>query len=167
MQLDMQTVSAVNVAVTAVLGGVLLLAWIREREGPLVGWWGLGLLLQALGVSIAAMASPSNAEDFVALGTAAIIFGDALKWKAAREFAYGEARLLWLLLGPVGFLVAIQMGFLETFDSRLNAAAPHSPSTTSPPPLNSRAPMMSNSYRAVPPSFCSSSWPSAIFPGYR
>jgi diguanylate cyclase (GGDEF)-like protein len=64
---------------------------------------------------------PSNAEDFVALGTAAIIFGDALKWKAAREFAYGEARLLWLLLGPVGFLVAIQMGFLETFDGRLNA----------------------------------------------
>jgi diguanylate cyclase (GGDEF)-like protein len=120
MHLDMQTVSAVNVAVTAVLGGILLLTWMREREGPLVGWWGLALLVQAGGVSIAALASPANAEQLVALGTAAIIFGDALKWKAAREFAYREAWLLWLLVGPVGFLLAEQLGYLETFDSRLN-----------------------------------------------
>ena len=56
MQLDMQTVSAANVAVTAVLGGVLLLTWARERKGPLVGWWGLALLMQAAGVAIAAAA---------------------------------------------------------------------------------------------------------------
>jgi hypothetical protein len=40
MHLDMQTMSAVNITVTAILGGVLVFTWAREREGPLVGWWG-------------------------------------------------------------------------------------------------------------------------------
>jgi hypothetical protein len=53
MQLDMQTMSAVNVAVTAVLGGVLLLTWAREQESPFVGWWGFALLLQAAGAAAA------------------------------------------------------------------------------------------------------------------
>lgn len=121
MQLDMQTVSAANVAVTAVLGGVLLLTWAREPEGPLVGWWGLALLLQAAGVAMAATASPSNANELLAIGTASIILAEALKWKASREFAGRQARLLWVLLGPVGFLLAVQAGYLETFDHRLNA----------------------------------------------
>lgn len=88
MQLDMQTMSAVNVAVTAVLGGVLLLTWLREQESPFVGWWGLALLLQAAGVAAAAVASPVNANELVAIGTASIILGDALKWKASREFTH-------------------------------------------------------------------------------
>jgi diguanylate cyclase (GGDEF)-like protein len=121
MQLDMQTVSAANVAVTAVLGGVLLLTWAREPEGPLVGWWGFALLMQAAGVAMAATASPSNANELLAIGTASIILAEALKWKASREFAGRRARLLWVLLGPVGFLLAVQAGYLETFDHRLNA----------------------------------------------
>jgi diguanylate cyclase (GGDEF)-like protein len=121
MQLDMLTVSAANVAVTTVLGTVLLLTWARERESPLVGWWGVALLLQGAGVAVAASASPSNVEDLVAIGTASIILGEALKWKASREFAGREARLLWVLLGPVGFLLAVSGGYLHTFDVRLNA----------------------------------------------
>ena len=121
MHLDMQTMSAVNVAVTAVLGGVLVLTWAREYENPLVGWWGLALIVQALGVALAAAASPLNANEFIAIGTASIILGDALKWKASREFSQRRARLLWVLLGPVGFLLAVQAGYLQTFDDRLNA----------------------------------------------
>jgi diguanylate cyclase (GGDEF)-like protein len=120
MHLDMQTISAVNVAVTAVLGGILLLTWLREPESPLVGWWGLGLLFQTVGVFVAAGASPANSLDLVALGTAAIVFGDGLKWKAAREFGDRRARPLWVLLGPVGFLLAVQMGYLHSFDAQLN-----------------------------------------------
>lgn len=121
MQLDMHTMSAVNVAVTAVLGGVLLLTWMREQESPFVGWWGFALLVQAAGIAAAAMASPVNAEELVAIGTAAIVLGDALKWKASREFTHRRARLLWVLVGPVGFLIAVQLGYLDSFDQRLNA----------------------------------------------
>jgi len=119
MHLDMHTMSAVNVAVTAVLGGVLLFTWLREHGSPFVGLWGLALLIQAAGVVLAA--APANGGELLIIGTAAIIFGDALKWKACREFTHRDAGSFWLLLGPVGFLLAAQAGYLQSFDQQLNA----------------------------------------------
>jgi diguanylate cyclase (GGDEF)-like protein len=52
---------------------------------------------------------------------ATIALSDAIKWKAAREFALRRARLLWVLIGPVGFLLALQAGYLNSFDQRLGA----------------------------------------------
>ena len=119
MHLDMQTMSAVNVTVTAILGGVLLFTWARERESPFVGWWGLALLLMSAGVVMTAGPATPRA-DFLNLGMATIVLSDALKWKAAREFAQGRARLLWILLGPVGFLLAVHSGYLDSFDQKLS-----------------------------------------------
>jgi diguanylate cyclase (GGDEF)-like protein len=121
MHLDMQTMSVVNVTVTAILGGVLLFTWAREPGGPFVGWWGLALLTQAAGVAMTVAAAPANASGLIVVGTAAIILGDAVKWMASREFAHRRARLLWILLGPVGFLLAAQSGYFQTFDHRLVA----------------------------------------------
>ena len=121
MHLDMQTMSAVSVAVTVVLGGVLLFTWAREREGPLVGWWGLALLIQAAGVAVSAVASPVTAGTLLPIGAASIILGCAIKWKAARDFAHRQARLLWVALGPAAFLLAAQFDYLQSFDHRLAA----------------------------------------------
>jgi diguanylate cyclase (GGDEF)-like protein len=118
MHLDMQTMLAVNVAVTAILGGVLLFTWARERESPFVGWWGLALVTMSAGVLMAADPATPRA-DFLTLSMAMIVLSDALKWKAAKEFAHGRARLLWILLGPVGFLLAVQSGYLTSFDEWL------------------------------------------------
>ena len=41
MHLDMLTMSVASVAVTAVLGLVLVFTWVRERQCAFVGWWGL------------------------------------------------------------------------------------------------------------------------------
>jgi diguanylate cyclase (GGDEF)-like protein len=121
MHLHMQTISVANVAVTAILGAVLLFSWARERESPFVGWWGLALIVQAAGVAIAAATSRINADQLLAVATASIILGDALKWKAAREFSHCRARLLWVLLGPVGFLLAAQTTYIASFDNQLAA----------------------------------------------
>ena len=120
MHLDMQTMSAVSVAVTIVLGGVLLFTWAREREGPLVGWWGLALLIQAAGVAFVA-AAPVTTSTLLPIGAASIILGCAIKWKAARDFAHRQVRLLWVVLGPVAFLLVAQFGYLQSFDHRLAA----------------------------------------------
>ncbi|MGH6832497.1 MAG: GGDEF domain-containing protein, partial [Methyloceanibacter sp.] len=150
MQLDMQTMSAVNITVTAILGGVLLFTWAQERESPLVGWWGLALMIQAAGVATVAASSPLNATELLAIGMATIVLSDALKWKAAQEFAQGHARLLWILLGPVGFLLAAHSGYLDSFDQRLgglctilaayNFAAAYALSRANGEPLPSRRP---------------------------
>ncbi len=118
MHLDMQTMSAVNVAVTAILGGVLLFTWARERDSAFVGWWGLALLTMSAGVIMTAFPVRSHA-DLLHLGLATIALSDAIKWKAAQEFAFGPARLLLILLGPVGFLIALQSGYLDSFDQEL------------------------------------------------
>jgi diguanylate cyclase (GGDEF)-like protein len=120
MQLDMQTMSAVNITVTAVLGGMLLFTWARERESSFIGWWGLALLIMSVGVIMTAfpVGPPVN---LLHLGMATIVLSDAIKWKAAREFSFGRARLAWILLGPVAFLVALQAGYLQSFDHEFGA----------------------------------------------
>jgi diguanylate cyclase (GGDEF)-like protein len=118
MPLDMQTMSAVNVTVTAILGGVLLFTWARERDSAFVGWWGLALVIMSVGVILSALPAWPHAGP-LHLGLATIALSDALKWKAAQEFARGRARLLPLLLGPIGFLVALQSGYLDSFDQEL------------------------------------------------
>lgn len=118
MHLDMQTMSAVNVTVTAILGGVLLFTWARERDSAFVGWWGLALLTMSAGVIMTALPAKPRV-DFLHLGLATIALSDAIKWKAAREFALKRARLLWILLAPIGFLVALQSGYLDSFDHEL------------------------------------------------
>ena len=102
MHLDMQTMSAVNVTVTAILGGVLLFTWARERDSAFVGWWGLALVIMSAGVILSSFPVGPHA-DLLHLGLATIALSDALKWKAAQEFALGRARLVPILLGPVGF----------------------------------------------------------------
>jgi hypothetical protein len=121
MPLDMHTMSTVNVTVTAMLGIVLVFTWARERECPFVGWRGLALLIQAGAVILAAASSIPDAGDLLAIGTAALILGDALKWKGSRQFAGRRASLLWTLLGPVGFLLVSQLGYFQSFDHRLGA----------------------------------------------
>ncbi len=125
MHLDMQTMSAVNVTVTAILGGVLLFTWARERDSAFVGWWGLALLIMSAGVIMTALPTKPRV-DFLHLGLATIALSDAIKWKAAREFALRRARLLWILLAPIGFLVALQSGYLELLRSRAGRALHHS-----------------------------------------
>jgi diguanylate cyclase (GGDEF)-like protein len=118
MHLDMQTMSAVNVTVTAILGGVLLFTWARERDSAFVGWWGLALVIMSGGVILSSFPVGPHA-DLLHLGLATIALSDALKCKAAQEFALGRARLLPILLGPVGFLIGLQSGYLDSFDHEL------------------------------------------------
>ncbi len=119
MHLDMLTMTAVNVAVTALLGAVLVFTWAREREGPFVGWWGLAQLVLAAGVLMAAVASLMNDASLVTLGTASMIFSAALKWKAARQFEYRHVPTLMPLAAPAAFLLAAHSGSLTSFDDRL------------------------------------------------
>jgi diguanylate cyclase (GGDEF)-like protein len=119
MQIDLPTISAVHVTITALLGVVLLLIWVRGRESPLIGWWGLALLIQAVGLAMTAVLFFANVP--LAIAGAIMILGDAIKWKAAREFIHRPAHVFWILLGPVAFLLAVQSGLLHSFDHRLDA----------------------------------------------
>ena len=62
MHLDMQTMAAVNVTVTAILGGVLLFTWARERDSAFVGWWGLAPVIMSAGVILSSFPVGPHAD---------------------------------------------------------------------------------------------------------
>ena len=119
MHLDLVTMSAVNIAVTAILGVVLLLTWARERSSDFIGWWGVAQLVQSVGILIAAVASAANAADLVSFGPATMLVAESLKWKAARGFE--NRRFPWPLLfvGSLAFLGIVDSGVIRSFDARL------------------------------------------------
>ena len=112
MQLDMMTMSAVDVTVTMVLGLVLLFTWLKQRNAPLVGWWGLIMALQAAGIVVCASGALANAAVFVAAGLGVMLLSDSLKWSAARDFVGHPTPAAWALAGPLVFLVPAYSGLL-------------------------------------------------------
>lgn len=119
MHLDLVTMSAVSVAVTAVLGAVLGLTWASERESSFIGWWGLAQLVQSAGILLASVTLAMSVADLVPLGSATMLLAESLKWKAARQFE--NRRFPWPLLfaGPLAFLGVVHSGLIQSFDGRL------------------------------------------------
>jgi diguanylate cyclase (GGDEF)-like protein len=119
MHLDMLTMAAVNVTVTAVLGLVLIFTWGRERANSFVGWWGLAQLVMSAGVLIAVVLWRTNHAALVPVGSASMILANALQWKASCQFEHRPAHPLWIIAGPIAFLLAAPSGLLGPFDGRL------------------------------------------------
>jgi diguanylate cyclase (GGDEF)-like protein len=118
MQLDMITMSAVDITVTTVLGFVLVFTWLRERGVRLVGWWGLITLLQAVGVVLASYAALRDDGRVLTLGLALMVLSESLKWTASREFASRPASPAWALVGPASFLLVAYSGYVDSLLAR-------------------------------------------------
>jgi diguanylate cyclase (GGDEF)-like protein len=119
MLLDMPTISAVSISVTAILGIVLLFAWSRAPDCPLAGWWGLSQLIMSAGIILAVVGIRWNDNDLNAVGQACMILSAALMWTAVRQFEGRKTHPAWLLVWPAAFLVAQGLGYLGSFDIRL------------------------------------------------
>src|SRR5436190_4669904 len=100
MTLDMPTISAVAIAVTAILGSVLLHSWWREPTSALAGWWGVAQLIMAAAIATAAAGSFKNDITLVTFGQATILLSGALMWMAMREFEGRPFRPLAVVAWP-------------------------------------------------------------------
>jgi hypothetical protein len=119
MTLDMPTVSLVSIAVTAILGFILVFAGWQERRTPLAGWWGLAQLVMSLGIVAAVAGLRTGINDLHALGQSCMILSAALMWMAARQFEGRPVRALWVFAAPAMFLLAQAGDYLDSFDDRL------------------------------------------------
>jgi diguanylate cyclase (GGDEF)-like protein len=119
MHLDMPTISAVAISVTAIIGFVLIFAWWREPTSPLTGWWGLAQLVMCVGIILALIAAGTNNANLHAFGQAWIIFSATLMWMAARQFEGRKLHPYWIFGWPAGFFIAQLLGYLGSFDTRL------------------------------------------------
>jgi diguanylate cyclase (GGDEF)-like protein len=119
IHLDMMTMSVVGITVTLVLGVVLTFNWARYGGSSFVGAWGFSMLILSVGIVIANASSMAGLLSVLAFGQAVMILSDGVKWSACRAFAGRDASRLYVVAGPVLFLLIVNSGFVETFNGRL------------------------------------------------
>jgi diguanylate cyclase (GGDEF)-like protein len=109
MNLDINTLFLVTIYVEAILGLLLLFAWVQNPSIRAVAWWGSAHLLRA--GSIALFGLYGTAPDFVSIdiANALLITAFAVTWMGARVFDGRRVRLPALFAGAAGWTVIGQL----------------------------------------------------------
>jgi diguanylate cyclase (GGDEF)-like protein len=124
MNLDVNTLFLVTIYVEAILGLLLLFAWVQNTAITAVAWWGLAHLLRAASVTLFGLYG--SVSDFISIDLAnAILFtAFAVTWTGARLFDHRRPKPLLLFAGAAFWLVASRIpGFVDSFDMRVLASS--------------------------------------------
>jgi diguanylate cyclase (GGDEF)-like protein len=114
MGLDVNTLFLVTIYVEAMLGLLLLFAWIQNSSIRAVAWWGCAHLMCA--ASIVLFGMYGNVPDAISIDAAnALLFGAfAIMWSGARVFDGRPPQLVALLGGAAVWLVASRTPFFSS-----------------------------------------------------
>jgi diguanylate cyclase (GGDEF)-like protein len=117
MNLDVNTLFLVTIYVEAILGLLLLFAWIQNAQIRAVAWWGGAHLLRASSVVLFGMyGAVSDAISFD-LANAILFLSFAVTWTGARVFDGRKPLPMYVVAGPVAWLI---MAHLPTFTEALD-----------------------------------------------
>jgi len=120
MILDIPTLIVVTIFVTAVLGLLLIFAWIQDRSIQALGWWGAAYLLGGLSagmLSLQQFISNAFAIDFA---SAMLFIACGMSWNGARLFDGKSVRPFAMCAGAIIWLIACQIpGFAESSIGRI------------------------------------------------
>jgi diguanylate cyclase (GGDEF)-like protein len=117
--LDLPTLLAVGTCVTALLGLLLLFAWMQDRVGALA-WWGAAYLIGGLSIAIWSVESLISPPLPAGTANALLFVSCGMIWNAARLFQ--GRRLLWgaMLAGAITWLIACMFtAFVEADGARI------------------------------------------------
>jgi diguanylate cyclase (GGDEF)-like protein len=120
MNLDVNTLFMVTIYVEAILGLLLLFAWIQNSSIHAVAWWGFSDLMRALSVVLFGL--HGSIPDLVSIDLAnAILFTSfAMTWTGARLFDGRSIQPLGLVGGAVLWLIFCRLpGVMELTDVRV------------------------------------------------
>ena len=106
MGLDVNTLFLVTVYVEAMLGLLLLFAWIQNSAIHAVAWWGGAHLLRAASVMLFGMYGSVPNAISIDLANAVLFTAFAVTWSGARVFDGRPLRPAYLLGGAVLWLLA-------------------------------------------------------------
>ncbi|HXL68848.1 MAG TPA: GGDEF domain-containing protein [Xanthobacteraceae bacterium] len=120
MVLDVKTLFVVAVLVAAVIGSILIFAWLQNRGQRALLWWGMAHILAGTGVALLAMRG--NVSDFwsIVIGNALLYAGGGMQWNAARVFDRRPPRPILIYAGSAAWIAACLVpGFLGSSDARV------------------------------------------------
>ncbi|GEM_PF-22982 len=120
MNLDVNTLFMVTIYVEAILGLLLLFAWVQNSAIHAVTWWGFADLMRAASVVLFGMFGSIPDVISIDLSNAILFTSFAMTWTGARLFDGRKPLPLGLVAGAALWLVLCRMpGILEMVEVRV------------------------------------------------
>src|SRR5690242_7083510 len=124
MALDVNTLFLVTIYVEAILGLLLLFAWVQNAQIHAVAWWGCAHLMRASSVVLFGMYGSVSDAVSIDLANALLSLAYAVTWTGARVFDGRKPLPMYLVAGPVIWLVVAHLpGFAEVLELRFLLAS--------------------------------------------
>ncbi|HEX4410445.1 MAG TPA: GGDEF domain-containing protein [Xanthobacteraceae bacterium] len=120
MNLDVNTLFLVTIYVEAILGLLLLFAWVQNTAIYAVAWWGFADLLRAASVVLFGMFG--SVPDVISIDLANVVLftAFAMTWTGARVFDHRPARPILMFGGAALWLVLCRVPAIAgSFDLRV------------------------------------------------
>jgi diguanylate cyclase (GGDEF)-like protein len=120
MNLDVNTLFLVTIYVEAILGLLLLFAWVQNTAIRAVAWWGFAHLLRASSVMLFGMYGSVSELVSIDLANVLLFTAFALTWTGARVFDGRKPLPILLFGGAALWLVLCRVpAIAESFDIRV------------------------------------------------
>jgi diguanylate cyclase (GGDEF)-like protein len=120
MNLDINTLFLVTIYVEAILGLLLLFAWVQNSAIRAVAWWGCAHLLRALSVVLYGMYETVPDLISIDLANAILLATFAITWTGARVFDGRRPNPLGIVAGAAVWLVLCRTPlFADWLDGRI------------------------------------------------
>jgi diguanylate cyclase (GGDEF)-like protein len=120
MNLDVNTLFLVTIYVEAILGLLLLFAWVQNAEITAVAWWGSAHLLRAGSITLFGMYGQIPDVLTIDLANAILLTSFAVTWTGARIFDGGKPAPVGIVTGAALWLFLSRM---PMFDGSLDFRA--------------------------------------------
>lgn len=112
MNLDVNTLFMVTIYVEAILGLLLLFAWVQNTAIRAVAWWGFAHLIRAASVVLFGMYGAAPDLITIDLANALLFTAFAVTWTGARVFDGRPAEPVYLVTGAVLWLLVCRLPVL-------------------------------------------------------
>jgi diguanylate cyclase (GGDEF)-like protein len=109
MNLDVNTLFLVTIYVEAILGLLLLFAWIQNPQIRAVAWWGSAHLLRASSIALFGMLGSVNEAISIDLANALLFLSFAVTWTGARVFDGRPPLPMYVVAGPLTWIVVAHL----------------------------------------------------------
>jgi diguanylate cyclase (GGDEF)-like protein len=124
MGLDVNTLFLVTIYVEAMLGLLLLFAWIQNSGIHAVAWWGCAHLLRAASVVLFGMYGSVSDAISIDLANALLFTAFAVTWSGARVFDGRAPEPMYIVGGAIlWILVSHTSSFVDSLDAKVLLAS--------------------------------------------
>ena len=124
MNLDVNTLFMVTIYVEAILGLLLLFAWVQNTAIQAVAWWGFAHLLRAASVVLFGMYGAVPDLISIDLANAMLFTAFAVTWTGARVFDGRPVEPVYMVTGAVLWLLVCRLPVLtDAVDTRVLLAS--------------------------------------------